>query len=111
METAIYATIYANSLDDIEIIFKNIFQNNNNFKKIEQGNVLIYESKQIEISIEHYNNSFYLSGRLKKSLSDSLPIIINITKCLKDNGLKFSLDYQEENERGEAISIEFNISS
>jgi hypothetical protein len=98
METAIYATIYTIELYTIEKSLMSILVNKN-FKRIEQGTVLIYEDKQIEISIEPHLNSFYLSGRVKTNLLNSQLLINKIT------------DYQEENESGISTTPEFNISN
>lgn len=110
METAIYATIYSDELNTIEGNLKRILIDRN-FKRIEQGTVLIYEDELTEISIEPHLNSFYLSGRVKKNLSNSEVLINEIANVLKDAGINFSLDYQEEDENGEPTTPEFNISS
>lgn len=110
METAIYAAIYFNDLNYIEKVLKSILINGN-FKSIEQGTVLLYEDKQTEISIEPHADSFYLSGRIKDNISNSQEIINEIASVLKDAGVQFSIDYQEENENGVTTSLEFNISN
>lgn len=76
---------------------------------VEQQTVLIYEDEQTEISIEPHLNSFYLSGRIKSPLDISHILVQKIVNTLKDAGISFSLDYQEENENGEVTSPEFNI--
>lgn len=110
METAIYATIYFIDLKFIEDVLKGILLNGN-FKRIEQETVLLFENQQIELSIEPHTNSFYLSGRVKSNISNSLKLINEITNGLKESGIQFSLDYQEENEDGITTTPEFNISN
>lgn len=110
METAIYATIYFKDLNLIEEVFKSILFNGK-FKKIEQETVLLYEDKKIELSIEPHHDSFYLSGRVKSNISNCQELINEIANALKYAEIKFSLDYQEENEDGLTTSPEFNISN
>ncbi|WP_165764859.1 hypothetical protein [Flavobacterium davisii] len=52
-----------------------------------------------------------MSGRLKNSLLNSQSHIVEIANALKNTGIQFSLDYQEENEEGERTTPEFNISN
>lgn len=110
METATHATIYLNDLNFLEDTLKNILPKGN-FKRIEQGTVLLYEDKQVELSIEPYTGSFYLSGRIKTSISNCQELINEIVNTFKRREIKFSLDYQEENENGIATTKEFNISN
>jgi hypothetical protein len=107
-EVALYATIYSKSLEKIEEIFKKIFCLQN-FKKVEQGTVLLYEDDTISLSFEYHNESFYLSGRYMNDLNDGVPCIRQIASCLKENRISFSIDYQEEDD-GIPTSEEFNIS-
>ncbi|WP_128330244.1 hypothetical protein [Apibacter sp. HY039] len=109
METAIYSTIYSNDINTIEEVLKRILLEGN-FKKIEQGTILIYEDNKIELSIEPYSNSFYLSGRIKNNLLNSKLLINKIVNVLKDAEMQFSLDYQEENEAGVTTTPEYHIS-
>jgi hypothetical protein len=110
METAIYATIYINDLNPIEESLKSVLIDGN-FKRIEQGTVLLYEDNQTELSIEKYTDSFYLSGRIKNNISSCKELINEIANVLKNAEIKFSLDYQEENEDGLTTTQEFNISN
>ncbi|MFK7048826.1 hypothetical protein FLACOL_01506 [Flavobacterium columnare] len=110
METVIYSTIYCNDLKTIEEVLKGILTDGY-FKRIEQGTVLLYQNSQIDLSIEPHANSFYMSGRLKNSLLNSQSHIVEIANALKNTGIQFSLDYQEENEEGERTTPEFNISN
>lgn len=110
METVIYATIYFNDLDPIEEALKRVLVDGN-FNRIEQGAVLLYEDEATELSIEKHTDSFYLSGRVKNNLSDCQKLISEIANSLKNAEIKFSLDYQEENEDGKTTTPEFNISN
>ena len=110
METAIYATIYLTNLNSLEEALKTILAVEN-FKRIEKGTVLLYEDAQTELSIEPHSDSLYLSGRVKNNLLSSQRLINGIANVLKDAGIHFSLDYQEENEIGIITTPEFNISN
>lgn len=111
METTIYSTIYSDDLNSIEEGLKKVLKKGS-FKRIEQGTVLLYDDDdKIELSVEPHKNSFYLSGRIKKDLTNCQTTIDHIGSVLKDAGIKFSLDYQEENEDGELTIHEFNISN
>ena len=110
METLIYSTIYCEDLKPIEEALRTILIENY-FKRIEQGTVLLYEDGLNELSIEPHNNSYYLSGRIKNRLLMSQALINEIANTLKNAGIQFSLDYQEENEEGETTTPEYNISN
>lgn len=110
METVIYAAIYCNDLNEIEVILKNIFIESN-FNKIEKDSILLYEDNVASFSIECHNQSFYLSGRFKNNLPNSQCFIQLITNQLTEAGMYFSLDYQEENKNGEPTTPEYNISN
>ena len=110
METVIYSTIYCEDIKSIEEALKTILMEND-YKRIEQGTVLLYEDGLNELSIEPHNNSYYLSGRIKNRLLISQPFIHEIASKLKNAGIQFSLDYQEENEEGETTTPEYNISN
>lgn len=111
METAIYATIYCDDLNEVERSLKRILFEGN-FKRIEQDSVLLYEDNLASLSIEYYNNeSFYLSGRFNDNLQNSKPFIQLIANQLKVAGIHYSLDYQEENENCEPTTPEYTISN
>lgn len=110
METAIYAIIFIKDLNPIEEAIKSVLVDGN-FKRIEQGTVLLYEDNQTELSIEEDTDSYYLSGRVKNNISNCQEIINKIANVLRNAEIKFSLDYQEENEDGLTTSPEFNISN
>jgi hypothetical protein len=109
-EVAIYALIHSDDLEKIEKSLKNEFDSSK-FEKIEQNSVLIFNNLALNFSVEHSNNSFYLSGRNKNDLANSELIIKKIARRFKEDGILFSIDYQEENSEGTLISKEFNISS
>lgn len=109
-EIAIYASIYTNSLDLIQSSLQQIL-NSAPITLIEQNTVLIYEDSVIELSIEPHNTSYYLSGRIKEGLKIGEALIIKITDKFKENGMIYSLDYQEENDNGAPTSPEYNISN
>ena len=109
-EIAIYASLYTDNLDFIELSLKQILSTGS-FSRIEQKTVLVYEDLVNEFSIEPSNNSYYLSGRIKEELKIGESIIIEITDKFKQMDLIFSLDYQEENDCGETTSVEYNISN
>lgn len=110
IETAIYATIYCNDLNEVERSLKRILFERN-FKRIEQDSVLLYEDNLASLSIEYNNESFYLSGSFNDNLQNSKPFIQLIANQLKVAGIHFSLDYQEENENCEPTTPEYNISN
>lgn len=109
-EIAIYASFYCNNLSEIEINLRKVLINDC-FKRIEQGTVLIYEDGTNEFSVESYKNSFYLTGRMKNTLENGFPLIEKLANIFKEDGVKFSIDYQEENANGDLTSLEFNISN
>lgn len=109
-EIVIYATLYSDNLDFIEINLKqNLYESK--FKRIEQGTVLIYNDSVNEFTVEKHDDSFYMNGRMKKELLFGTPLILRIAKSFKESGIKFSIDYQEETSKGEPTSFEFNISN
>jgi hypothetical protein len=109
-EVAIYALIHSDDLEKIEKSLKNEFDRSK-FKKIEQNSVLIFNDLGFDFSVEYDNNLLYLSGRNKDNLENTELIIEKIVRRFKEDGILFSIDYQEENPNGTVISKEFNISN
>ena len=110
-EVVIHALIYADNLLQIENSLKQEFENSY-FRKIEQNSVLIFENTLIRFSVEYDGKAFYLVGRNKNNLENSMSVIENLVKAFKESSLNFSIDYQEEEHlNGIPTSEEFNISS
>lgn len=108
-EIAIYASLHNNNLDLIEYSLKQIFKTGE-FTRIEQRTVLVYEDSINEFTVEPDYDSYYLSGRIKGSLQNGENLIIEIADKFKEMQIKFSLDYQEE-DNGKTTSQEYNISN
>ena len=118
-EISILGELRAVSLVDVQEIFSQLVDPKN-IQNIENGNVLIYEEKPFNFSVELYNfgdisanetNSFYLTGRYYGDLKACVGIIEKLSKLLDHEGVIYKIDYQEEDTLGNPIGEEYRVES
>jgi len=109
-EVAIYASLHCDNLDDIESSLAAVIDKGG-FRRIEQRTVLLYQDPTLELSIDRHNESIYLSGRYKAGVQDATSLLRKMVAAFAKQGVVVSIDYQEEDEEGNATSQCFTVAT
>jgi len=102
-DVGIYASLYCEHLDDVQSVLASVVPTQG-FRRIEQGTVLLYEDGTLELSVEWYHQSFYMSGRCKAEISEATRLLERMATAFEVRGIAVSIDYGEEDERGKMVS-------